>query len=309
MNTKTGSLSLAALATACALVLPSVSYAGNVGHYNGCGAFTIGDLAGPITAAGHTKVPVASLDAASLAGLDALVVTTCYGGPFNAPTVALGDAVAGGMGLVVESLGYNFSGSSGVNSAYLPGAPTFSTTAAYAYPATDNIELAVGSPISSGPGGTLTSTSLDRGLSVSMAFNFVFGYPIAQLPAGATPFLTTADPNTVVAFGYGHGSGRVAYSDSQSTLFLPGGTYPLADEAFAPGLITYLTNAIAWAAGYTPVATTCASEGYTGTKLVWCQNICEKGYTGATLQTWIHRWIRQFRDLPYCAVEPANGTT
>ena len=31
------------------------------------------------------------------------------------------------------------------------------------------------------------------------------------------------------------------------------------------------------------VATTCASEGYTGTKLLWCQNICEKGYTGATL--------------------------
>ena len=53
---------------------------------------------------------------------------------------------------------------------------------------------------------------------------------------------------------------------------------------------------------------TCASEGYTGAKLTWCQNICEKGYTGATLQTWIHRWIRQFRDLPYCAAEPTNGT-
>ncbi|HSD17076.1 MAG TPA: hypothetical protein VLC71_07460 [Thermomonas sp.] len=50
-------------------------------------------------------------------------------------------------------------------------------------------------------------------------------------------------------------------------------------------------------------ATTCASEGYTGTKLTWCQNICEKGYTGAALDTWIHRWINRYRDLPYCAVE------
>ena len=51
------------------------------------------------------------------------------------------------------------------------------------------------------------------------------------------------------------------------------------------------------------VATTCASEGYTGTKLLWCQNICEKGYTGAQLDTWIHRWINRYRDLPYCAQE------
>ena len=49
--------------------------------------------------------------------------------------------------------------------------------------------------------------------------------------------------------------------------------------------------------------TTCASEGYTGTKLTWCQNICEKGYTGATLDMWIHRWINRYRDLPYCAKE------
>ena len=48
---------------------------------------------------------------------------------------------------------------------------------------------------------------------------------------------------------------------------------------------------------------TCASEGYTGTKLTWCQNICEKGYTGATLDMWLHRWTGKYRDLPYCAAE------
>ena len=46
----------------------------------------------------------------------------------------------------------------------------------------------------------------------------------------------------------------------------------------------------------------CADEGFTGTKLTWCQNICEKGYTGATLDMWIHRWITRYRDLPQCAL-------
>ena len=45
-------------------------------------------------------------------------------------------------------------------------------------------------------------------------------------------------------------------------------------------------------------------DGYTGTKLQWCQNICEKGYTGATLESWIHRWTNRYRDLPYCLVNP-----
>ena len=52
---------------------------------------------------------------------------------------------------------------------------------------------------------------------------------------------------------------------------------------------------------------TCASEGYTGTKLTWCQNICEKGYTGATLDMWIHRWVNRYRDLPYCGLGEEEG--
>ncbi len=48
---------------------------------------------------------------------------------------------------------------------------------------------------------------------------------------------------------------------------------------------------------------TCASEDYTGTKLLWCQKICESGLTGAAQQAWIHRWINRYRDLPYCLIE------
>ena len=53
--------------------------------------------------------------------------------------------------------------------------------------------------------------------------------------------------------------------------------------------------------------TTCAISGYTGTKLTWCQNICEKGYTGATLDMWIHRWVNRYRDLPYCGLGEEEG--
>ena len=47
--------------------------------------------------------------------------------------------------------------------------------------------------------------------------------------------------------------------------------------------------------------TTCASSGYSGTQLLWCVKICESGLTGKALDDWIHRWIRQYRQLPYCA--------
>jgi len=52
------------------------------------------------------------------------------------------------------------------------------------------------------------------------------------------------------------------------------------------------------------VTTTCANDGYKGTQLTWCRNVCEMGYTGATLDTWIHRWVNRYRDLPYCLVNP-----
>lgn len=61
-----------------------------------------------------------------------------------------------------------------------------------------------------------------------------------------------------------------------------------------------------WTVSFT-ANVTCASEGYTYTKLSWCQNICEKGYEGATLDMWIHRWTERYRRLPYCAVAPTES--
>ena len=49
----------------------------------------------------------------------------------------------------------------------------------------------------------------------------------------------------------------------------------------------------------------CDAYGYTGTKLNWCRNVCEKGYTGATLDMWIHRWVNKYHEDPPCAGGPA----
>ena len=50
------------------------------------------------------------------------------------------------------------------------------------------------------------------------------------------------------------------------------------------------------------VTTTCVNDGYKNTQLNWCKQICESGLTGKALDTWIHRWVAQFHDLPYCRV-------
>lgn len=55
------------------------------------------------------------------------------------------------------------------------------------------------------------------------------------------------------------------------------------------------------------VSTTCVNDGYTGTQLAWCQNICEMGYTGSTLDMWLRRWVDRYRNnLPYCRIAPAQ---
>ena len=51
------------------------------------------------------------------------------------------------------------------------------------------------------------------------------------------------------------------------------------------------------------VTTTCSNDGYKGTQLTWCRNICEKDYTGTQLKIWIRRWMDRYHDLPYCMRE------
>jgi hypothetical protein len=284
-------LGLALLAGAIAMATPTTSMAGTVGYFKvpgSCPMTYFGDPSAAIVAAGHTPTAVAALDAPSLAGLDALVLLvgcTTWSG-----NTAVNDAVAAGMGLVLD---VGQGGSS--PSANLPGAPTF--TPSFSCPT--NTDVASGAPIASGPGGTIDNASFDFGGGLCA---LVGTAPAAQLPSGAAPFLTAGgDPGSVGAFGYTHGQGRVAYSMAQFGFQLPGNSVGYS-MSWAPAASTYFTNALAWTFEAGPV-TTCASEGYTGTKLEWCKNICERGYVGGTLAMWVRRWTDRYRTLPYCAVD------
>ena len=82
------------------------------------------------------------------------------------------------------------------------------------------------------------------------------------------------------------------------------GTFNFTVEAEdANGFVASRAYVLAIDGPATPTST-CASEGYTGTQLTWCRNICESGLSGRQLDTWIHRWINRYRDLPYCLVSP-----
>ena len=290
--------SMTGLALTCTLgmatiLMPAQSHAGSVGYYRDGSCSSAGDYAARITAAGHTPVAVANLDAASLASLDGLVaVQGCNGNAFQGTNQAVNDAVAGGMPLFLEI--QDIPGGSGVT-LQLPGIPSLPVTDGCSL----DVSLATGSPVANGPGGALTNASLDNAVLCSLT-SWVDGN---ALPSDGIPLLVdAADPSKVGALGYVHGSGQVIFSMDQFMYTMTGGSayasYP------TPGSDAYITNAIAWMMPtVVDPQNTCASEGSTGTKLTWCKNICEMGYTGATLDIWIHRWINRYRDLPYCAQE------
>lgn len=270
------------------LVAPSDAAAGNVGYWMNdyqCVGL-LGDPSSAIIAAGHTPVKIAYPQGEQLDGLDALVIGTCgwWGGNTD-----INNAVASGMGLVLD-VGQGWA----TPSVNLPGAPSFVVDSN----CPTNIDIADGSPIASGPGGNLDNASFDFNSGLCALVGAV---SIDQLPTGSHAFLVDGNaPGSVGAFGYPHGQGRVAYSMSQISRLLPG-TGSEDSMPWAPAVPIYFANAIAWVTP-TSSATTCASEGYKGTQLTWCKNICENGLTGKSLDTWIKRWIDRYRDLPYCAV-------
>jgi hypothetical protein len=123
------------------------------------------------------------------------------------------------------------------------------------------------------------------GLSVTAGQTYGIYVDLQNYSGGALTFLYT-------------NGGPSAYSNTDLALTT---FYGKGSPAFASGTFTYRQ----WnGTVYYTKTQTCASEGYTGTKLEWCKNICERGYTGSTLAMWIRRWTDRYRTLPYCAIEP-----
>lgn len=61
-----------------------------------------------------------------------------------------------------------------------------------------------------------------------------------------------------------------------------------------PGVIN------SWTLSITTQFASCASEGYTGTKLTVCRQVCDMNYTGAKLSALIKTWIALYHTDPPC---------
>ncbi|MEF9978739.1 MAG: hypothetical protein RR969_04740 [Thermomonas sp.] len=272
------------------LALPGVTQAANVGHYYNCAGEGTAAMANAITTAGHTPVNVTVPNAATLAGLDVLWVNHnytyfCAGGDdeWMANQAAINAAIQNGLVLQVFDRVTSEADYGTVASAYVPGASAITFVNSY----TSNVDIPAGSPLLAYG---IDSTTLDGGNSSA------HGYGVAvSLPAGSTIWANDGTVDHAVMFSYHFGAGTVIYSSVPLDFYMDSNNN--FSQILAPASVA------AAVASVSEVTTTCASEGYTGTKLTWCMNICEKGYTGATLDMWIHRWINKYRDLPYCAVE------
>lgn len=159
-----------------------------------------------ITNNGDTAVNVTVPNAAQLASLDSLYVVNPSNGSFGAEYLAnLGDisaAVNSGMNLIIFDR-YVTNAQS-----ILPGGGS-GITSVRNFASGSDVNVAAGAPSSftNGANGTIDDSTFDGGNLSNHGY-----VTIGSLPPGATPLLTTSNPNNIVAFTYPVGAGNVFYS-------------------------------------------------------------------------------------------------
>lgn len=281
MNNRIGATLLAAMGGLAALALPGHAQAVTVGYYEMCSGSGDAVEATAITAAGHTPVNVIVPDAATLAPLDILFVTNCnnsgYGSEYMANLAAINNAVQT-QGLLLM-----------IHDRYVDGAGTILPGVVGTRDFTDdaNIDFPAGSPILTGPGGTLNNASLDGGGSSSHGF-----VATGTLPAGSRVLAHRTATTQAVTFTYPWGTGRVVYSTIPLDYYLNGANPAAFRTIYAP-------NVIGWAASQ--IFVSCAAEGYAGAKRTLCHQICEVSHPATTLNGLIRAWKALYHADPPCA--------
>lgn len=272
------------LAAAAALALPGMAQAANVGYYEMCDGTGDAIAAAAITTAGDTPVNVNVPDAVTLASLDALFVTNCsnddYGSEYLANVAAINNAVQT-QGLVLI-----------VHDRYVTGASTILPGVIGVRDLDNNdadIDFPLGSPILTGPGGTLNNTSLDGGDSSSHGY-----VTAASLPAGGQILAHRPSASQGVTVTYPWGSGRVVYSTIPLDYYFDGAD-PVAFKTI------YAPNIIAWAVSGSTF-TTCAAAGYFGAKRILCHQICEVPQSRSRLYGLLRVYRALYRETPACAL-------
>jgi|GEM_PF-3907173 len=210
--------------------------AANIGYYDMVSGIGVMSQIGSITAAGHNPIIIDTLSAMELSVLDVLIVQNPSNGDFGLEYLNnfanIEAAVSAGMTLIVGDRFVN-----GAN-AILPGGAGISFSG-YVY-GTDVEVIDDMHPITMGPGGAVTDTSLDGGNSST------HGYAdAATLPVGAEIILTTGDPNQVVLFSYSYGAGTVFYTTIPVDYYLAGS----GSQSMNDGVMALIANLADYAAG------------------------------------------------------------
>jgi hypothetical protein len=269
---------LAAVCSASICLFPGTAVAGNVGYHgdNCYGA----DPSTIIAAAGHTPVAVTTLDSSSLANLQGLFINGCT----FATNSAVDSAVNNGMVLIWHDPNWG-----GQTTKSLPGGHSVPYVGGGN---TVQIDFPAGSPVTTGPGGTIDNSSLDNGSSSNHGY-----VPEASLPVGSEVLATQDQAANVTTLTYTTGAGRVVFSTIPLTCYFPGGV--CEGNVATAGMQAYGKNVIAWALGSS--FTSCAAEGFTGSRLFMCQQVCEAPQSPLTLNAYIRLYMMIYRQEPPCA--------
>lgn len=282
MNLKTGFAALA-LATASLLGM-SDAEAKRIGYTTNCWN---GNPSTLITQAGHTPVALntsyVNLTAAALVGLDGLFSSDCHGA--SNVNVNVDQAVANGLIVWYDDYyGYSYG-------ATLPG--NRSVPREYG---NYGVQLPAGAPWTTGPGGTASPAGLDAAPSYT-------GYAMSSLPADTLVMATDQSGTQARVISYTVGQGRVVVSTYATSCMLPGGACTTdgywPSTGFIPAVTALTVNLFAWAE---PAFTSCADEGFTGSKLSLCQKICEVPQSPATLTNLIRLYTATYRQAPPCGI-------
>lgn len=185
------------------------------------GWFGGADPSAAIIASGNTSTALSGLTAADLVNIQVLWILN---GNNDAPNAALtahaadvAAFVAGGGVLSYHDRYVSENGGlSSANNTVLPGAGAITFVRDFTTD-TKNIDIVTPGPVTTGPGGTLTDTSLDGGNLSS------HGYVLqASIPADGTSVFSRTDPTHIVDFYYPFSAGWVYYSTIPLDFYLSG---------------------------------------------------------------------------------------
>jgi VCBS repeat-containing protein len=206
-----------------------------IGYYDSQLQEGSGNQIETITNSGNLAVKIFDLTAVELDTLDVLTIqnpsNTDFGSEFLSQLSTIHHAVQNGLVLIVHDRFVTGA------ETLLPGSAGFDIRRDFSDGR--NIELLNDAhPIATGPGGTVTDTSLDGGNWSSHGFSIE-----GSLPADADLILTTTTATEIVTFSYRFGAGDVVYSSIPLDFYLGG-----SGTAITDGMKSYATNLLDYAA-------------------------------------------------------------